>query len=184
MTLQEAGNLLARAYLPQTVVDVLEVAIAEAERLGGTLQLALGIAEPFADLPWEILSLPRIGVLALRPHIALFRQVQTAGAAPVAAPPGPLRILVAIGSPEAQNQRGELLDMEAELRAILDATEAAQRTDKAFIRILGPISATAVRAEFRADARGAPYSPDPRGLAYSQVMAGAPVVRVNSDCTV
>ena len=54
------------------------------------------------------------------------------GCAPAVAIPGPLRIVVAIGSPEAQNARGELLDMEAELHRILDATDAPRRAAKTF----------------------------------------------------
>jgi hypothetical protein len=145
-TLEEAGSRLAGAYLPREVSDAMAAAIAEAERLNGTLQLALSVAEPFADLPWETICLPRIGALALHPRIAPFRQVKTDGAAPAVAVPGPLRILVAIGSPEAQNQRGELLDMEAELRRILDATDAAQRSGRAFVRILEQGSVAAILA--------------------------------------
>jgi tetratricopeptide (TPR) repeat protein len=135
-TLEDAGDRLAAAFLPREVSQALAGAVAEAERLNNTLQLALAISEPFADLPWETLGLPGIGALALHPRVALFRQVGTEGAAPAVSIPGPLRILVAIGSPEAQNRRGELLDMEAETARILDATDAAQRSGRAFVRIL------------------------------------------------
>ncbi len=47
-----------------------------------------------------------------------------------------MRILVAIGSPDAQNARGELLDMEAELQRILDATDKPRRAGKAAVHIL------------------------------------------------
>jgi CHAT domain-containing protein len=55
-----------------------------------------------------------------------------------------LRILVAIGSPEAQNARGELLDMEAELQRILDATDGPRRAGNAFVHILEQGSAAAI----------------------------------------
>ena len=53
---------------------------------------------------------------------------------------------MAIGSPEAQNARGELLDMEAELQRILDATDAPRRAGKAFVHILEQGSVAAIHA--------------------------------------
>jgi tetratricopeptide (TPR) repeat protein len=144
--LQEAGTRLAEAFLPAAVASALGGAVAEAERLNSTLQLALDIADPLADLPWETLRLPQTGVLALHPRIELYRQIDIGGLAPSLAIPGPLRILVAIGSPEAQNARGELLHMEAELQRILDATEAPRRAGKAFVHILEQGSVAAIHA--------------------------------------
>ena len=131
----ELGGKLADVFLPPAVTALLNSAIAEAERLNGTFQLALDIAETFADLPWETLRLGNT-VLALDPHVELFRRIDAQGPAPAISIPGPLRILVAIGSPDAQNAGGELLDMEAELRRILDATEKPRRAGKAFVHIL------------------------------------------------
>ena len=144
--LQELGGKLADAFLPAEVAAALASAVAEAARLNGTLQLALDIADPFADLPWETLRLPQTGALALHPRVELYRRIDTGGAAPAVAIPGPLRILVAIGSPEAQNARGELLDMEAELQRILDATDAPRRAGKAFVHILEQGSVAAIHA--------------------------------------
>ncbi len=145
--LQEAGTRLADAFLPATVAAALAGAVAEAEQLNSTLQLALDAADPLADLPWETLCLPRAGALALNPRVELYRRIDIAGAAPAISIPGPLRILVAIGSPEAQNARGELLDMEAELQRILDATDAPRRAGKAFVHILEQGSVAAIHAE-------------------------------------
>jgi hypothetical protein len=133
--LYELGGKLADAFLPPAVTALLNSAIAEAERLNGTFQLALDIGETLADLPWETLRLGNT-VLALDPHVELFRRIDAQGPAPAISIPGPLRILVAIGSPDAQNAGGELLDMEAELRRILDATEKPRRAGKAFVHIL------------------------------------------------
>ncbi len=43
---------------------------------------------------------------------------------------------MAIGSPEQQNARGELLDMERELRLILDAVDGARRQGRAYVKVL------------------------------------------------
>ena len=65
---------------------------------------------------------------------------------PALAIPGPLRLLVAIGSPEAQNARGELLDMEAELSHILDAVEPARRAGRGvFVQVLETGTLRAIR---------------------------------------
>src|SRR5271166_5296143 len=144
--LQETGTRLAGAFLPAAVASALTEAVAEAERLNNTMQLALDIADPLADLPWETLRLPQTGVLALHPRVELYRHIDIGGSAPALAIPSPLRILVAIGSPEAQNARGELLDMEAELQRILDATDAPRRAGRAFVHILEQGSVAAIHA--------------------------------------
>jgi tetratricopeptide (TPR) repeat protein len=140
--LDEVGRRLGEAFLPAPV--------AEAERLNSPLELALELNGSLAELPWETLRLPGDGAaslpLALHPRVDLYRRLKGNGAAPAVKIPGPLRILVAIGSPEAQNTRGELLDMEAELRRILDAVEPARRKGHAAVRILEYGTVDAIRA--------------------------------------
>src|SRR5207253_3684538 len=66
--------------------------------------------------------------------------------------PGPLRILVAIGSPEEQNARGELLDTERELSRILDAVEPARKqTRPAYVRIIERGTVAAIREALQAE---------------------------------
>jgi hypothetical protein len=98
------------------------------------------------DLPWETLRLPT-GIpraLILHPRVMFYRRVLVEGPSTAISIPGPLRILVAIGSPEAQNVRGELLDMEAELAHILDAVEPARQKGMASVRILNTGSLKAI----------------------------------------
>jgi hypothetical protein len=135
-TLEAVGTELATAFLPTEVKTALEGAVAEAERLNSSVQFALDTADALADLPWETLRLPHTGPLALHSRVELFRRIDSGGPAPAIVIPGPLRILVAIASPEAQNARGELLDMEAELQRILDAVDKPRRASKAFVNIL------------------------------------------------
>jgi hypothetical protein len=148
--LDEMGRRLGEAFLPTPVAEALAEDIAEAERLNSPLELALELTEPLAELPWETLRLPGDGgtglPLALHPRVDLYRRLKDTGKVPNVNIPGPLRILVAIGSPEAQNARGELLDMEAELRRILDAVEPARRKGHAAVRILEYGTVAAIRA--------------------------------------
>ena len=143
--LLRCGTELARAFVPPPVAAALGAALALARQQDRMLELAVEPDETAADLPWETLCLPGLGPLALHPTVALVRHVAGACATDPAAIPGPLRILVAIGSPEAQNPRGELLDMEAELGRILDATDQPRRAGKVFVRILETGGVAAIR---------------------------------------
>jgi hypothetical protein len=80
--LQETGSRLADTFLPPAVVAALVEAVAEAERLNSTMQLALDIADPLADLPWETLRLPQMGPLTLHPRVELYRHIDIGGSAP------------------------------------------------------------------------------------------------------
>jgi len=153
--LLEIGDALSRAYLDGAAGEALRATVAEAERLGSTVELGLEIDDALAGLPWEALRLPPASglpgePLALHPNVRLFRAVTGLGATPALPIPGPLRILVVIGSPEEQNARGELLDMERELERILDAVEPArkatgQETRPAHVRILHRGTVAALR---------------------------------------
>ncbi|HEX3556935.1 MAG TPA: tetratricopeptide repeat protein [Thermoanaerobaculia bacterium] len=153
--LLEIGDALTREFLAGAAGEALRREVQDAERLGFPLELGLEIEDGLADLPWETLRLPaRDGVadppLAIHPHVRLFRATAGLGSSPALPIPGPLRILVAIGSPEEQNARGELLDMERELSRILDAVEPARKlTPKqhrpAYVRVIERGTAAAIR---------------------------------------
>jgi tetratricopeptide (TPR) repeat protein len=146
----DLGEALCRAFLEGAAGDALRAVVDQAATLGVPLALALDIADEVADLPWELLRLPApegmVGPpLALHPNVELYRSVPGLGTATAIVVPRPLRVLVAIGSPEEQNPRGELLDMEAELRRILDAVEPARRHSRAHVRILNRGTMRAIR---------------------------------------
>lgn len=113
--------------------------------------MGLEIEDTLADLPWETLRLPALAglagpPLALHPNVRLFRAATGLGLTPALPIPGPLRILVAIGSPEEQNSRGELLDMERELSRILDAVEPARKQQRpAYVRVIERGTVKAIR---------------------------------------
>ena len=135
------GRGLAEAFLPAAVQEALAAAVADAEQAGAALRLGVTVDEPgWADLPWETLTLRGSArPLVLEPRVELYRAVTGLGATPALAIPAPLRILVAIGSPDQDGdgeQAGELLDYEAELRRILDAVDPARRTGRASVRIV------------------------------------------------
>ncbi len=53
---------------------------------------------------------------------------------------------MAVGSPEAQTERSELLDMERELERILDAVEPARKRGEAYVRVLEHGTVAAIRS--------------------------------------
>jgi tetratricopeptide (TPR) repeat protein len=92
-------------------------------------------------LPWEALPNPDgSGPLALSELVRFYRKVGAVTAGPL---PGPLRIVVAIASPEGG---GTVLDYERELRNVLAAVRAA-RQDAADVRVIPFATVTAIREE-------------------------------------
>jgi tetratricopeptide (TPR) repeat protein len=139
-----AGRRLSEDSLTGTVGAALANAVAEATALNAVLELGIRAGE-LGELPWETMLLPEPDgmvpaaggtALAVHRNVALFRGV--AGRGPVAAHKvrGPLRMLVAIASPESQNASGELLNYEAELARILTSVDAARRRGDAHVRVL------------------------------------------------
>jgi len=146
----ETGAALTRVFLAGAAGQQLRAVVEEASWLGSSLELSLHINDDtLARLPWETLRLPETDgtpglPLALHPQVHLSRVVAGLGPTPAVSIPGPLRILVVVGSPEEQNARGELLDMERELARILNAVEPARKSGKAFVRVLETGSVKAI----------------------------------------
>jgi tetratricopeptide (TPR) repeat protein len=150
--LVEVGAGLAKAFLPDPVRGWLAEQVRLAVDQNAALRLAVEvIADGLVDLPWEALSLAELegGPLVLHPRVEFYRAVAGLGVTPAIRIPGPLRILVVIGSPD-QGERGELLDYEAELQRILDAVEPARRQDRAYVRVLNRGTLPEVRAALQA----------------------------------
>jgi len=156
LILQQLGVALGEELLAGAAGEALGRVLAEAERLGAPLELALEPEDSLAGFPWEALQLPGSDVLtgqplALHPNVRLFREVNGPEQAPAPPIPGPLRVLVAIGSPAAPNKRGELLDLEEELSRILDAVEPARRQGRAHVRVLERGTVPAIREALAAE---------------------------------
>ena len=82
----------------------------------------------------------------------MYRLVGGLGTSPAHRVRGPLRLLVAIASPETGD--AELLDYEAELARIVAAVEPARRRGEAYVRVLNEGSLAAINAALSEDPEG------------------------------
>ncbi|MEH0825903.1 tetratricopeptide repeat protein [Micromonospora sp. CPCC 205714] len=142
VSLRRAGELLAESFLPVPVAQALARVIRLAPR--HHLPVRVGVQAPeLWWLPWEALPDPVTGrPLVLHELVSVYRRVEAAGSRS-AAVPGPLRIVVAIASPESGG--GPLLDYERELGSVLDAVHGAHRS-RAVVRIVPFATTAAIRA--------------------------------------
>jgi tetratricopeptide (TPR) repeat protein len=140
-----AGMVLGRCFLDGPAGAALAGEAAAAAAGGGSLRLAVEVADPgLAALPWEALVLPGQDVpLVLQDRVQMYRTVALAHPPAAIGVRGPLRILAVIASPDAGG--GELLDYEAELAAIISAVEPARRGEGAFVQVLNWGSLAAIR---------------------------------------
>jgi tetratricopeptide (TPR) repeat protein len=140
--LELAGRLLGESFLPGPVADALGEALSRAESRHQAVRLGVACEGDMAKLPWEALPDPRDGrpPLALNSLVSVYRRIAAAEPPPV---PGPLRILVAISSPERGG--GVVLDYEQELRNVLAAVRAA-RQGEAYVRIVPFATMAEIRA--------------------------------------
>ncbi|WP_068894348.1 tetratricopeptide repeat protein [Planomonospora sphaerica] len=140
--LREVGTALGEIFLDGAAGEALTRALAEAAAENRALRLGLQVDDELAGLPWETLVLPgRSQPLALHPHVEPFRHLPAAGRPTAMDIRAPLRILAAVAAPGTPPGPGTapdspLLDLEAELRVILDSVEEARRHAAAHVRIL------------------------------------------------
>ena len=135
--LDAAGRLLAESFLPAPVASALKAELARAELAHQAVRLGVACPEALAGLPWEALPDPRSSrPLALVSLVNVHRRAPASPPAPV---PGPLRILVAIASPDSGG--GAVLDYERELRNVLAAVRTARQSN-ADVRVV-PFATTA-----------------------------------------
>ena len=158
----EVGRRLSEDFLAGPVGAALAARVAEAAGLNEVLELGLEVAgQPLSDLPWEALQVPEASgeiaeaggsPLVLHRNVAAYRLVGGLGTAPAHRVRGPLRLLVAIASPETAD--AELLDYEAELARIVAAVEPARRRGEAYVRVLNEGSLAAIYAALSQDPEG------------------------------
>ncbi|MFI7594448.1 tetratricopeptide repeat protein [Micromonospora sp. NPDC049359] len=147
VSLRRAGELMAESFLPVAVAQALARVIRRAQR--EHVPVRVGVQAPdWWWLPWEALPEPVTGrPVVLHELVSVYRRVDAAGSRSAAAP-GPLRIVVAIASPEAGS--GPLLDYERELGSVLDAVHGAHRS-RAVVRIVPFATTAAIRAVLAED---------------------------------
>jgi tetratricopeptide (TPR) repeat protein len=140
VSLRRAGQLLAESFLPEPASAALAGLVERAVRSHVALRVGVDAAG-LAGLPWEALPDPASGLpLALHPQVVMYRRSEATEPAALA---GPLRIVVAIASPEAGG--GALLDYEHELRAVLAAVRQARRS-QARVEVVPFATTRAIRA--------------------------------------
>ena len=141
LALSRVGQLLGESFLPGPISGALGRVLAAARRAHQPVRLGLAVPAELAGLPWETLPSPDGGgPLALRELVSLYRKADAPAARVL---PGPLRIVVAIASPDGG---GVVLDYERELRNVLAAVRAA-RQDAADVRVVPFATPAAIREE-------------------------------------
>ena len=118
---RRASRLLTESFLPALVYDELAAKLEQAGRSRASVRLGVAAEGALANLPWECLLLSGVAA-ALHPQVSMYRLI---AGRPTIRKPGPLRILVAIASPDRGG--GPVLDYERELRNISLAVRAARR---------------------------------------------------------
>ncbi|GAA1560752.1 hypothetical protein GCM10009827_097570 [Dactylosporangium maewongense] len=143
LSLRRAGVLLAESFLPGPLAAALTDLVRRTVR--ETIALRLAVDAPgFAWLPWEALPDPETRQpLALLPRISVYRSIGGTAQFPSAGLAGPLRIVVAIASPDING--GPLLDYEHELRAVTEAVHKARRSG-ARVEVVQFATTAAIRA--------------------------------------
>lgn len=142
VSLGRAGRQLGESFLPAPVRKELERVLRAAEASHQPVRLGLVVPPEWAGLQWEVLPGPDGRPLALHPLVSVYRKTRAAAAGRLSA--GPLRIVVAIASPDSGG--GPVLDYERELRNVLAEVRAA-RQDAADVRVVPFATPAAIRAE-------------------------------------
>ena len=141
VSLGRARRLLGESFLPGPVAMSSSGYWERRRRRTSRSGWAWRCRAQWAGLPWEALPGPDGRPLALHPLVSVYRKTP---AAPGRVLAGPLRIVVAIASPDSGG--GPVLDYERELRNVLAAVRAA-RADAADVRVVPFATPAAIRAE-------------------------------------
>ena len=136
--LAELGERMGAAIFPGPVGEAV-AQLLDSCRVGTTGELIFEAPPALLPLPFEAARLPDGRLPALEPGVCVLRRLRPDR--PITVPPwepqaGPLKILVAVGAPDEGQTPNQVLDLEAELQAILDAVERANQLGIAQVRVL------------------------------------------------
>ncbi len=145
LALRRAGRLMADSFVVPAIAQGLAAALTRAEQTHQGLRLGIQAAGPLSRLPWEALVVPGgTGPVAMHPLIDVYRRHPAQDPQQI---PGPLRILVAIASPEGG---GSTLDYERELGNVVRAVRSA-RAGAAHVQTVRFATTAAIRAALVAE---------------------------------
>ncbi|MDZ7404875.1 MAG: CHAT domain-containing protein, partial [candidate division KSB1 bacterium] len=151
--LDRLGRQLAEFLLPGEIGKKVHDTIDEAQRRNERVEITFRASDPqLLSLPLEATHDPAVHLpLVLYPHVAVSRALTGVATRPATSIPGPLRLLVLIGSPDEEKTGEPLLDLEAELRTILDAVDRAMHGGNCIVEILEEGSLENLRAKLEAE---------------------------------
>jgi tetratricopeptide (TPR) repeat protein len=131
---------LGRALRPLCLPGGAAAAVAElldGAPAGVTVEVSFESADPeLLGLPFEALRLEDDRLLSVHPKVATVRRPAGRTSAAAARLAGPLKVLVAVGAPDAGRTTTVVLDQERELQNILDAVDEARALESVEVRIL------------------------------------------------
>ncbi|MDZ7292554.1 MAG: CHAT domain-containing protein [candidate division KSB1 bacterium] len=151
--LDRLGRQLAEFLLPSEIGKQVHDTITAAQSRNERVEITFRASDPqLLSLPLEATHDPVINLpLVLYPHVAVSRSLTATTAKPATSIPGPLRLLVLIASPDEEKTQEPLLDLEAELRTILDAVDHASHGSNCIVEILEEGSLENLQAKLEAE---------------------------------
>ncbi len=151
--LDRLGRQLAAFLLPGEIGQKVHEMIDAAQRRNERVEITFRAGDSgLLSLPIEATHDPAVNLpLVLYPHVAISRALSNGESRPTTNIPGPLRLLVLIGSPDEAKTKEPLLDLEAELRTILDAVDRAMHGGNCIVEILEEGSLENLSAKLEAE---------------------------------
>ncbi len=152
--LQKFGEAVGQVVFPPEIDAALESCLDGAASSHTEIELIYEALSPeLLGIPFEAARLAGGRVPSLVPAVYTWRRLAPAAQSTApprhAAPPGPLKILVAVGAPDEEKTNSAVLNSERELQTILDAIEPARRLENAFVRVLEVGSLPQIAAALR-----------------------------------
>ena len=138
--LQKLGDAVGRVVFAGEIDRELSARLDRAKGLNAEVDLTFEAANgKLLCIPFEAARLADGRVASLMPGVFTTRRPSWAGAVAkswLEPPPGPLKVLVAVGAPDEGKTQNAVLKSEKELQTILDSLEDARNLENAYVRVL------------------------------------------------